>query len=221
MGNIDLHMHTKYSDGSATIHEAIHTAKERDLSCIAITDHFTTTWKRAVIKTLKHKHFDSYRDEIISEREAAKFNCLIGIEIDMGSKWKTLITLPFEKFEILLFEYVDSIVILKDLARLIQEFDIQGIKALAHNKYFQRSNLELFAKILVENNIYFEINSSYTSYINKGGLDKLKYLRDAGVKFTVGSDAHNKDRIGHVNRSLALLEKIDGLDRLITIDELT
>ncbi|MHA1131595.1 MAG: hypothetical protein ACTSQQ_12405, partial [Candidatus Helarchaeota archaeon] len=117
-----------------------------------------------------------------------------------------------------LFEYVDSIVILKDVEKLVTEFEIQGIKILAHNKYFRRANLQHFAEILLENNIYFEINTRYLSYIDTGGLEKLRELKDHGVKFTVGSDAHNMGRIGDIAPALALLNKINGIDHLINIE---
>ena len=49
-----------------------------------------------------------------------------------------------------------NVLTLKEIADLIKELDIKAITALAHNSYFQRANIEVFSKILVENDIYFE-----------------------------------------------------------------
>ena len=38
---IDLHMHTVHSDGTKTVTEILKIAQEKELNCIAITDHNT------------------------------------------------------------------------------------------------------------------------------------------------------------------------------------
>ncbi|MFX1295976.1 MAG: PHP domain-containing protein [Promethearchaeota archaeon] len=218
MDKIDLHVHTTYSDGTMTIKEAIQAAKEKKLNFLAITDHFTTSWKQSIINTINHLNFKKYWTEIIRKRESFKFKCLIGIEIDIGSNWMDIKSIPFDNFDILLFEYVDSIIILKKIAKLLKELNIKTITALAHNSYYKIANIELFSKILVENNIYFELNSRYLGYISEIEVQKLKSLNDLGIRFILGSDAHRINRIGDIEKSLTILKKIDGLESLIDLN---
>ena len=218
MHNFDLHIHTTYSDGNPSIKDAIQAARAKNLTYLAITDHFTTTWKKFIIKTISFNNFEHYIAEIKKERELAGFNCLIGIEIDIGSNWNNIIQIPFNQFEILLFEYVDSIITLEKLGSLIQELEIKPITALAHNSYFKMANLEKFASLLVDNNIYFELNSRYITQKDESLIQKIKILKDYGVKFTLGSDAHSLRRIGDITASLSILERIHGFENVIRFD---
>ncbi len=219
MKRIDLHIHSTYSDGTSSIKAIIQMAKAKGLSYIAITDHFTSSWKQSIIDTINFKNFEAYRQEIIKERKLISFNCLIGIEIDMDSNFEDICQIPFNKFELLLFEYVDSLVTFKKLEALIQESEIAGIKALAHNSYFKLANAEKFSKILVDNDIYFELNTRYLNRFDEEAIVRLKILNDYGVKFTMGSDAHVQERIGVVNDAVSILERLDGLENLIDLDK--
>ncbi|NVM55706.1 MAG: PHP domain-containing protein [Candidatus Helarchaeota archaeon] len=217
MEKIDLHIHTAYSDGNPSINKAIKTAREKNLTYLAITDHFTTSWKQSIIDTVNFENFGQYIAGIKKERESARFNCLVGIEIDMGSNWADIKRFPFNQFELLLFEYVDSIVTLKRLCELIQELEIKPIKALAHNSYVKMANMEMFSSLLVENNIYFELNSRYITHPDNNLITRLKILKDHGITFTIGSDAHIESRIGDTKAAVAILEKIDGFENVIDL----
>ena len=103
MEKFDLHVHTTYSDGNSSVKEAIQVAQAKNLIFLAITDHFTTTWKQSVIDTIDQNNFEVYRQAIIKERELARYNCLIGIEIDAGSNFNAIRQIPFNQFEIVLF----------------------------------------------------------------------------------------------------------------------
>jgi histidinol phosphatase-like PHP family hydrolase len=220
MEKMDLHVHTFFSDGNMTVHEAIQTAREKKLASLAITDHFTTSWKQSIVNSVNFKNYDAYEAEIKKERELARFNCLIGLEIDMDSSWSDIKRIPFETFDLILFEYADSIVLLKNIAELLQELKLGAIVALAHNSYFKMANLDYFSKFLLENNVYFELNSRYLNYSDEVAIQRIKLLKNNGVKFTIGSDAHSKTKIGEIANSLSLLEKIDGFDNLIALKNL-
>jgi len=221
MNRIDLHTHTEYSDGRVSIKEVLKTAKEKNLACLAITDHFTTSWKLDYITSLNTSTFDSYVDEIKKERKLIDVNCLIGVEIDTDSKWNDLIMFPYEKFELILLEYVNSLEILERYANLIESLDLNSIISLAHNNYFQTaSNLPKFARILVDNDIYFEINTGYLYPQDDFSVGKLKILKENGVKFTIGSDAHERGPIGETQNAYEILEAINGIDNLIEISNI-
>ncbi len=219
MKNIDLHIHSKFSDGNSTIKSIIETAHAKNIAHLAITDHYTTSWKKYIIKTISLKNFQKYIAEIKRERELAQVNCLVGIEIDMGSNLSDVKRIPFGDFEILLFEYVDSLVTLKDVISLKNEFEIKAITALAHNGYIKLANMETFSNLLVENDIFFELNSRYLRTSDTGIIQKIKIMKDYNVTFTLGSDAHKKNRIGDVAESLLILEAIDGFENLINLNQ--
>ncbi len=42
---INLHIHSNYSDGKQTINQIVDKAIKLELDYIAITDHFTNSWK--------------------------------------------------------------------------------------------------------------------------------------------------------------------------------
>ncbi|MHA1651060.1 MAG: PHP domain-containing protein [Candidatus Helarchaeota archaeon] len=216
----DLHLHTTYSDGSMNINDAIKTAKEKNLTCIAITDHFTTSWKAFIIDTINFSNFDKYRNEILELRRALQYNCLVGIEIDMESDWNEIKKIPFENFEIILFEYVHFLGQLKSIENYLQTHDIKAIMALAHNYNFRGRTLEVYSRFLTENNICFELNSRYLPSINENLLYMMKFLKDSGVIFTIGSDAHTRKRIGDLKTPHMIIEKIDGYDNLIKVDKI-
>lgn len=218
---MDLHVHTNYSDGAMSVKEAIQVAQSKNLSYLAITDHFTTSWKQSVIKSLNHSDFGTYRDQIKREREQANFNCLIGIEIDMDSHWDDVLKVPFDWFEIFNFEYAESMVLLKKIATLVPKLKRGSICTLAHNFYFKIANLEEFSKILLDNNICFELNARYLAQFDDNSIQRLRILREKGIQFTIGSDAHEPEKIGEMTGVLSILKKIQGFQNLLDLRDFT
>ena len=216
----DLHIHTNYSDGMYSVKEAIQEAKLKNLSMLAITDHFTTSWKKSFIDTINESNYSKYIEDIKNERKLANYKCLIGIEVDMESNWSDIIKFPFNDFEIILFEYVSSITSLKQIIKLKEKLDVSPILCLAHNFFFQTADIEEFTQILVENDIYFELNSSYLPRFDTNSIQRLRILKDRGIQFTLGSDAHYKGKIGNINLSLEILKEINGMNNLINIKKI-
>ena len=60
MDKFDLHIHTTYSDGDPSIRDAIQAARAKNLTYLAITDHFTTSWKQSIIDTISFNNFEQY-----------------------------------------------------------------------------------------------------------------------------------------------------------------
>ncbi len=218
---MDLHVHSQYSDGAMSIKEAIQIAQTKDVSYLAISDHYTTSWKQDVVNTLSPNNFKSYCDEIKRERAQADFKCLIGIEIDMDSSWDDVRKVPFEWFEIIHFEYVESVDALQKIAGLIRTLKTKSIFSLAHNSYFKTANLEQFCTILLNNNICFELNSRYIAQLDEKSIQRLKFLRTKGIRFIIGSDAHEPSSIGKTREVLSILRRIEGFQNLINLQDLT
>ncbi len=105
---INLHSHTRYSDGDFTVEQLVAAADHGGVTHLAITDHFETS----KVYSLRAAQFDEYLEEI---HEAAKrhpgVRVLAGVEIDTDPSRCDLEALPIEllnRLDIVLFEYVDD-----------------------------------------------------------------------------------------------------------------
>ena len=63
--HINLHTHSNFSDGKNSIKEIVERALESDLGYIAITDHFTDSWKEWVSKLKNEDKISEYLKEIM------------------------------------------------------------------------------------------------------------------------------------------------------------
>ena len=62
---INLHCHSNYSDGKNSIDEIVAKAVKIGLDFLAITDHFTDSWKSGIIPTLNSiEKIENYLEEI-------------------------------------------------------------------------------------------------------------------------------------------------------------
>jgi histidinol phosphatase-like PHP family hydrolase len=224
---IDLHIHTQYSDGQATIPEVFEIATTKKLEYISISDHFTTTSKQFIIPTLSRSSIPRYLKEIEETACSYSFRCFLGIEIDSESNILDVEELPLERFELINFEDVSSLNILNKIGKLIKKREIRGILCLAHPNIHIHDghhpiNLETIEKHvippLLEHDIAFELNSRYTNRWLKYE-DRIKLMIDEGVKISIGSDAHAKSDIGEVTLQYDFLKKIGGLKNLIKLEK--
>lgn len=223
---IDLHCHTYYSDGSQSISEACLVAKDKKLDLIAITDHYTTSWKADIINHLTKHDIDKYIKEIEYTSKKNDYPLLKGIEIDTESSFDSIIGIEFDKFDIILLEYILSIKSLKKYVYLIRNYlgklnlNKSPIIGLAHpNIHLKLSNRDFkkeFIPCLLNNNIYFELNNRYSSYFRKD-IKKIEKMISKGVQFTIGSDAHQPSKIGQIEQIYSFLNALNGIDNLIKL----
>jgi histidinol phosphatase-like PHP family hydrolase len=158
-------------------------------------------------------------------RKDLNFPVLKGIEIDAESDFTSVKNINLEHFDIVLIEYISSMRILKKyVSYLTNYFNNSDYKtpiiALAHpNIHLNRSINILkteFIPILMKNDIYFECNTHYPYYF-ENATERMKILISNGVKFTIGSDAHNSHRIGDVKKVYEFLEGLNGLNNVIDL----
>lgn len=223
---IDLHIHTNYSDGQATIPEVFKIAALKKLNYFAITDHFSTSSKQNIIKTLSLKTINEQIQEIKETSPSYSTKYLLGIEIDCESNFIDIEDLPLEEFDLINFEDIFSIDVLKKVCNLIIARQLKGIFCLAHpdihlynNEYPVDNNFlkTQLIPLLNEHNIAFELNFHY----KHRWLDleeRIKILTENGVKFSIGSDAHSKSDIGNVLVQYKFLKRLGGLNNIIKIN---
>jgi len=113
---INLHIHSNFTDGNDSIKQIVKKSLKRGLEIIAITDHFTNSWKASVIPTLNTaEKIDVYLQDISDcqaylKKQNRSLKLYKGIEIDLESSEDYIKKLiQPEKYDIILFEYLDTV----------------------------------------------------------------------------------------------------------------
>ncbi len=204
---LNLHIHSKFSDGRNTISQIVSAALDKGLDYICITDHFTNSWKADIIPNLNSlAKIEMYLDEIDQfqkylldeERQMALFK---GIEIDLSSTEKFIVNniLP-TKFDILLFEYLESIEGIFFIKKIINywkgktknstDFPLIG---LAHfdPSFFAIAGMNILIDFLTEHRIFFEFNSSYPQFYSQKYRSFFDQLKERNVLVSVACDSHH------------------------------
>ncbi|TFF94058.1 MAG: PHP domain-containing protein [Promethearchaeota archaeon] len=226
---INLHIHSIYSDGRNNIQTITEKALKLEFNFIAITDHFSNTWKSGVIKTLdSSKKINLYLEEIETQNnyligKNVNLKLLKGIEIDLGSSYNYIEKLinP-NSFDLILLEYLEdseSIGFINNLIRSwknrIQNDNQFPILGLAHfdPSHFAYKNTQTLFNFMESNQIYFEFNSAYSSYYSKKYqelfFDKLK---EFDIPVGIGSDSHNINELKFIKEPLEMI-KYYGLEK--------
>ncbi len=204
---LNLHIHSKYSDGRNSIFQIVSTALDKGLDYICITDHFTNSWKADVIPNLNSlDKMEMYLDEIDQfqkylldeERQMTLFK---GIEIDLSSTEKFIInTISPTKFDILLFEYLENIEGISFIKKIInywkrktknsKNFPLIG---LAHfdPSFFVINGMNILIDFLSQYQIFFEFNSSYSQFYSQKYSSFFNQLKERNILVSIGTDSHH------------------------------
>ena len=195
----DLHIHTTYSDSRIRLMDAVERSSKLNLEVIAFTDHFWPSLgsQRGGISVVRQR-----RSEIQDARnEYPHMRILDGAEIDI-TMYGTLedVAGGHEQFDLVIgsFHYfIDSSRWSRTLERVLEgnKFDILGHWD-GYLKNFTREDGESVARMLSEKNVAVELSARYPC---KWEIF-YEIARDAGCKFTLGSDSHGIDEIGRLER---------------------
>ena len=214
---LNLHIHSKYSDGKQSISQIVSTALEKGLDYICITDHFTNSWKADVIPNLNSlDKIEMYLDEIDQyqkylldeEKQMALFK---GIEIDLNSTEKFILSnISPTKFDILLFEYLENIESISFVKKIInywkrktknsKDFPLIG---LAHfdPSFFVINGMNILIDFLRQNQIFFEFNSSYPQFYSQKYLSFFEQLKERSILVSVGCDCHHISTLNDIEEA--------------------
>ena len=219
---LNFHTHTIFSDGKNSIRQLVSVALKIGLDYLAITDHFSDSWKANVIPTLDSvRKIEAYMNVIEECQDYLKTNnknlrLFKGIEIDIGSSEKIINTLIRPKlFDIILFEYIESpegisfiTNILKHWKKNLSIENKLPLFGLAHfdPSHFIYGGLDGLIQFLKENNIYFEFNSSYSSYYSRRNEFFFKKLKEFEIPVAIGSDAHNLRGLSDIEEPVEMIK---------------
>ena len=222
---INLHTHTRFSDGDFAPEEIVEAAVEAGLTHIAITDHFDTKKCSSMPRqslTEYIRHIDRVR-----RAYADRITVLAGVEIDTVERRCELSTLPFDelnRLDLVLIEYVNDRgrggLPVQRLEELVSNFRIPV--GMAHTNFpetFPEWSPEDLADLLGSLGVYVELNSAVPYRIGGRRFYELSdaYYRAfaSKVKVAVGTDTHHHlSRVGkvehpyHFIRALGLEEDL-------------
>ncbi|MHA2281340.1 MAG: PHP domain-containing protein [Promethearchaeota archaeon] len=218
---INLHVHSNFSDGKNTIRQIVKSALNLDLDYIAITDHFTNSWKDWVSKLKDIDKISEYLEEITHcqnyLRELGEnLVVLKGVEIDLGSSARFIKkNIQVSKFDLILFEYLqdaNTLAFVKNIIdfwrRKIHNIGELPIIGLAHldPSYFIHGNLEILISFLKNYSIYFEFNSSYSAYYSRQNEIFFAKLRDNNIPVAIGCDSHSISSLTNIKEPLEMIK---------------
>jgi len=221
----DYHTHTPYSHGKNTIEENVAAAYEKGLSQIAITDH---GFNHAVFP-VKRDEIESQRKEIKEIKDKYPIDILLGVEANIISKDGRVDILPqdYYKLDIIivgyhklvkhyrkrdfwfffgnllseLFGHYSKRQIANNTRAYINAMRNYDIDIIAHLNKDIKVNVEEVAKVAAETNTYIELNGKCDHLTDA----EIMICLNAGCKFVINSDAHDKNRVGECHRGLSAM----------------
>ena len=222
----DLHTHTTYSHGKATIEENIKRAIELGLDRIVISDHGSghylygvkrSRWMemRRVIDGLRKRYTDI---EILLGVEANIIgrNGDIDVREDELQLYDVLYVgyhysvIPYsigDFFSLFLFNTIAKVIPNATLKRKVTEMNTKAllmamdrypITMITHPGAKIPVDIQPIAKKAAEKGIILEINAHH-GHLTR---EEIKVAMKYNVKFAINSDSHNINTIGHVERGL-------------------
>ncbi len=232
---INLHTHTIFSDGKDSIKDIVNKALELGINYLAITDHFTNSWKSGIMTNLDSRDkIEDYLNEISEYQEFLIDNnknlrLFKGIEVDLESSANYIKRLiKPTKFEIIIFEYLETpegIAFVRNLidqwkksVSLSDDFPFIG---LAHfdPSYFIYDSLNVLIQFLKDYNIFFEFNSRYPQYYSWRNETFFKKLKEHQILVSIGSDAHSSKDLNNIMEAFEMIKAYNlesNLERFIS-----
>lgn len=192
----DLHMHTTFSDGKATLQEMVSRSRERGYAYIAITDHASAM---GMVRGIKKHNLQQYLADIAAVREQfPDIHILAGAEVDILEDGSLYLA------DDLLAQLDWVVASIHQNFRQDRETVTARIITAVRNPYVHTIghpttrllgkregvdvDLEAVMRAAAEAGTALELNASYER------LDlpdtALRRAKELGVKMTIGSDAH-------------------------------
>lgn len=201
----DVHMHTKESDGRATLEEMAAAARQLGYEYIAITDHSKAL---AMANGLDEKRVIAFAQRVreLNQNGNLGIRILAGIECDIlrdGSMDLDNEALAQLDFVIGSVHSYMNLPPEEMTERLLRAMENPYLNMIAHptgrvllQREGFRFDLERLAEEAARRNVYFEINASP----ERLDLDPtmLRLARSKGARFIIGTDAHHPRHLEHM-----------------------
>lgn len=194
----DLHIHSNYSDGTSSISEIARKAKELGYEYICITDH-----------SQKAKYAGGLSPSRLRERneECERVEREVGIRIFKGTELE--LTPDGLDYSEEILRQLDIVTLAIHQRRAEYDFTHDVIAAFPYIHIFAhptgrlisgrkeyKIDLKTIFKEAAKNKIILEING-YPDRLDLSDINSRE-AKKYGVKFSIGSDAHNKDKLSQM-----------------------
>lgn len=240
----DMHSHTYYSHGTASIEEMVKAAVQKGLSEIHITEHgYAHHYAR---KLNRAKYLEMYEQIKTLQDQYPRIRIVFGVEANIVSMQGDI---DIKNEDLELFEVVNVgfhvMCKMKNLMSFIKLHALAFLAYRAHMRIFQKASekycteailrtldrykihmithpmsnyrfdLEKVARKCVETGTILEINNA------RGRLnaEEVKQIKDLDVAFVIGSDAHVPKDVGSCARGFEIIKQSGlNIDRVLNVE---
>ncbi len=226
----DYHMHSKYSDGRATVSEMVNSARLKGLRSVAITDHGphnvgTGVEKASTFLDIKkelRELSDEYSDINIfcgCEADITGLNGEIDVPQEISKHLDVFIVglHPFARPNHLadlwalngrnqaarISQGARRKVTNSNTKTLVLAMENNSINIISHPGLGMPIDVAEVASACVRNNVYYEINCGHSF----PPLEDVLEAKRQGVEFIVDSDAHFVESVGRLDYGSRILEQ--------------
>lgn len=214
----DLHTHTFFSDGKSSPEENILAAIALGLKTVAITDHAPCH-----AYGVRGGRFSRLKDEVARLKEiySDKIQILFGMEFNITGFGECELEKLDDAFDIRLLgvhravwgdkftlglsvsgifkSRFDGELLARATAKAFENYPID---VLVHPSLYVRTHVPTLMEEMTKNGsikrVKLELNASH----NVLTTQELRLMRNAGAMFSLGSDAHKKERVGDFKKAL-------------------
>lgn len=170
--NIDLHMHSIYSDGSYPPEELVISARQKGLSAISLTDHDTTDGLKEAREQCKLQNI-----QFVNGVEINSYYSLNGRRVNihvLGYAFEEQQIQPYmKKLKQLRYEHNEAI--RKELLAIGIALSYEDLGLSSDKNIITRLN---FAKALVKKGYARNVQEALIKYLHKGGTAYVEYHND-------------------------------------------
>ncbi len=200
----DLHMHTRESDGRATLEEMAAAARERGYDYIAITDHSKAL---AMANGLDEKRAVAFAAEVRRfNQSGAGVHVFAGLECDilrdgrMDLAEDALTELDFVVASVHSYMNLEP----REMTdRLLRAMECRAVRALGHptgrvllHRDAYHYEFETVAREAARRGVWMEINSSPERLDLHAAL--IRRARELGCRFVISTDAHHPKHLANI-----------------------
>ena len=219
----DFHIHSNWSDGNNSIEEIVKFSEKFGYEYFGITDHSQSL---KIANGLTEKRIDKKIEEINRlNSELSRYKILCGTECDIKPNGE----LDYNNRILKKFDFVGVGIhgsfrmSAKDMTnRIIKAIKNENVNFLTHptcriigRREPINIDLEKIFNAAVETNTFLEINA-FPDRLDLNDIN-LKFAKEIGVKFVIGTDSHNLNHLNFMRYGIAIarrgwLEKKDILN---------
>ena len=202
----DLHMHTKWSDGTGSIEEMASAAGKLGYEYVCISDHIG---KLAIAKALDKKRVEQQMKEIEKARKKSSIEILHGGEIDIGMKGKFDVdNALLKKLDIVIASLHSGLKAENNTERIISAMENPNIDIIGHPSgrlINRRDGARLDIAKVVEKAKETETVLEINSQPDRLDLNDVntKAAVDAGCLLAINTDSHGTDQLRHMRIGIA------------------